>query len=846
MMQGFLSGPRWFLAVMFLVTLLFAGLSGILGHQVWRQLDGLATAETDSILWNATQAEVEHLKLLAAAKQAREDGDLEPLREQFDIYYSRLSILRENSQSARDRLNQDASGVVAELLRRLDQLTLLVDRDDDALRAALPELTRILEVNSQDVRRLALLGVSVQAETARVRRLDLFEILVELGWVVIGLFAALAFAALFMGVLYRNGRRLAAQSRRVASQQEAMIASSLDAILVVGSDGVIQAFNGAAESVFGYSRQEAVGQSLESLLVPEHLREAYQAGMQRYLKSGELEFAGWGRMRTEARRKSGELFPVELSVSVSRSGDEAIVVSYLRDISDRIAREEELRRARDDALAGERAKSSLLTVMSHEMRTPLTGVLGAVSLLEDSGVSPEQQRYLEAMRMSGDLLLQHVNDVLELSSLEAGAERDQPQAFDLRLLVETLVHSQQANARSRGLELTLHCDLPSDQAVLGRPRDVQRVLLNLIGNALKFTAQGAVSVDVLRSPGQDRVDFHVADTGKGIAPADLDRIFDEFITLDSSYRRGNEGTGLGLAISRRLVQAMGGTITCESETGEGSLFSVSLPLPAVVAPIEPEMGAQLDQQGTSCRLLVADDNDINRVLLAAMLRQMGHVVQEAAGGAEAVEAARDGDFDLILMDISMPRVDGIEALSRIRAQGLAAEAQLVALTAHAAQQDRNRILAAGFDAVLTKPATKADLQQVIAQRMGQPAAPDQRLPSGTDSAELPFVSALPPAQAAQFIHQFRADMEQLQLTLGQECQSYPDPRVEAHRLAGAAAVMGLAELHQCLLEIESCPSGQAMPLAQLTRAWVTAEVELSRLQAMVPDAEAAADVLLTP
>lgn len=835
MMQGFPSVPRWLLALMLSATLLLGGLSVLLGHQVWRQLDGLATAETDSILWNVTQAEVEHLKLVAAVKQARQDGALAPLRKQFDIYYSRLSILRENSQSARNRLNRDAAGVVERLHGRLDQLAQTIDSSDAALGAALPELARQLEVNSRDVRRLALLGVSIQAETARARRMALFEILVELGWVVIGLIAALAFAALFMGLLYRNGRRLATQTQRAASQQEAMVASSLDAILVVGADGVIQAFNGAAETVFGYSRQEAVGQSLETLLVPEHLRETYRAGLDHYLESGELEYAGRGRMRTEARRKCGELFPVELSVSVSRAGGEAIIVSYLRDISDRISREEELRRARDDALAGERAKSSLLTVMSHEMRTPLTGVLGAVSLLEESGVKPEQQHYLEAMRVSGDLLLQHVNDVLELSSLEAGAERDKPQAFDLRALVETMVQSQKANARSRGLELTLKCDLPVGQTVLGRPRDVQRVLLNLIGNALKFTTDGAVSVDVLRRPGQDRVDIHVADTGKGIAPADLERIFDDFITLDSSYRRGNEGTGLGLAISRKLVQAMGGSISCESEPGEGSLFSLSLPLPAVAAAVAPASGVQADSGSDGCRLLIADDNDINRVLLAEMLRQMGHVVQAVSGGAEAVAATREGRFDLILMDISMPQVDGIEALRQIRDADTAGQAEIIALTAHAAADDRSRILTAGFDAVLTKPTSKADLQHAIARSKGCHGAPEPSRAPSSEPVELPFLTALEPGQAAHFIQQFSADMGALRQTLRATEEAQTDPRQEAHRLAGAAAVLGLSELHQCLLEIETNQAGKPLPLEPLERAWGGAEGQLAQLRARVSD-----------
>ncbi|MEX0302957.1 MAG: ATP-binding protein [Leisingera sp.] len=818
MLRGFPTMPRWVLALVFALAAALSAQSVRLGHQVLLQLEQLSTAATDNMQWNLSQAEVEHLKLESAVLTARTQADLPKLRRQFDIYYSRIATFRESPLFEGLRQSPAGAGLLQRMQARLDRLTAAVDGSDTALLSSLPELAEELAANSGDVRELALFGVVLQAEDSKDKRLKLFSILAHLGWVVLALVLALALAALVLGRLYRKGRRLAMERSRAAARMEAMIASSLDAILVVGADGRIQAFNGAAETVFGYSSAEAVGQPMVNLIVPDHLQEAHKAGMRRFLQTGEARVVGKGRLQLEARRKSGELFPVELSVSVSQSGTDTVFVSFLRDISERIAAEEELRRARDDALAGERAKHNLLTVVSHEMRTPLTGVLGAIDLIEGTGPTPEQRRYLQAMRVSGELLLHHVNDVLELSRLESGAEPEKLRVFDLEDLVSGLVESQQASARGRGIDLSLHCSLDGKPVVAGRPRAVQQVLLNLIGNALKFTGEGAVSVDVMRVPGSQTVEFHVADTGQGIAPENLGRIFEDFITLDASYGRGSEGTGLGLSITKRLVQAMGGTINCESEPGEGSLFSISLPLPAAKAPLRQSEQDEPKSNG-ACRLLIAEDNDINRELLATMLRQEGHHVTAVPGGAEAVQAAAEGHFDLILMDISMPHVDGIEALRRIRMQQLAEGTDIVALTAHAAAEDHARILKAGFAEVLTKPANRAGLADVIARRAGGGV---KALPR-TESDIHQFFEALGQERARSFLLNFCDEVRQLQQGLQGSTGLEDGQRKEAHRLAGSAAVLGLSDLRTAMLAIETAEEGCTPPLAPFQLAWASAE-----------------------
>ena len=796
-----------------------------LGHQVVQNMEGLSTAATDNMQWVLSQAEVDHLKLVAAVNAAGEPGGLTALRRQFDVYYSRIDTFVEASHFAGLRSSTAGSELLARLQDRLATLATLIDVPDDQLSQNRPLIAAELISNGDDARELALFGLVIQVEETESKRLNLAAILSRLALVVLALFVALAITALMTGWMYRRGRRLVAERSAAGSRLEAMISCSLDAILMIDQEGRILAYNGAAEAIFGYPREEAMGAQMEDLIIPPHLREAHRAGIARLVATSEPRVAGRGRVQLEAQRKSGEIFPVEVSLSVSRSQADMVFVGYIRDISDRIAAEEELRTARDDALAGERAKANLLTVMSHEMRTPLTGVLGAIDLLQQTGPNQEQSRYLDAILVSGELLLHHVNDVLQLSSLEAGIESEQLSAFNLRELVEGLIESQQAHARSHGNALTLDYNIGDSLGMVeGRPRALQQALLNLIGNAIKFTRNGAVLVDVQLNARDETIEFHVSDTGEGIAKADLTRIFEDFITLDSSYGRGSEGTGLGLAITRRIVDAMGGSITCESELGEGSLFTLVLPLPpAQMLPAADPATEQAEEH--SAKLLVVEDNDINRALFQQMLQKLGHEVTVASGGAAAVESCRQQSFDLILMDISMPEVDGIEAIRRIQAENLAQGVDIVALTAHTAPDDHARILKAGFVEVVTKPVTKQELSELVSRRALRAAVE----PAPVEQSEITeFFEALGPERATGFLKTFMTEGDTYLDLLSGGTALQDAHRKEAHRLAGSAAVLGLVDLRRVLIEVEM-QEGDAPPeLTGVMPVWSAAKHKLQK------------------
>ncbi|WP_255731448.1 ATP-binding protein [Phaeobacter sp. B1627] len=812
---------RWLIAAAAVVLILLAVQSVRLGKDVQRRIEALASAATDNLQWNLSQAEVDYLKYQRSVFGASTAADLPELRRQFDIYYSRVATYRESALYAKIRDNTEGGATLERIKQGLTQQAGLIDSSDDVLLGGLDLLRQLVAQDGDDVRKLALIGVVLQAETAGVERVILHTLFLRLSIVVVTLLLALTMTALLILWLYRRGQRLAYLQAQDAARAEAMVTSSLDAILMADESGRITAMNGAAEQIFDYSADEAMGMPFERLVSADPAKIA--AGQ---LPEGMGERDG--RIQLTATRKSGACLPVEVSLTVSRSAGNQVLVSYVRDISRRLRAEEELRQARDDALAGVKARDRLLTVMSHEMRTPLTGILGSLDILDDMEPSLEQQKFLQAMRVSGELLLHHVNDVLELSRLEAGAEFETARSFDLEGLVHSLVDSQQANAQKNSNDLSVFCSLGPEAGVIGRARSIQQILLNLIGNALKFTKEGAVSVDVIRKE-DDRVEFSVADTGKGIAAEHLDHIFDDFMMIDPSYTRGSEGTGLGLAISQRLVKLMDGQISCDSELGEGSTFSFTIPLPPSKLIPQDKSPKKVDAQRAK-RILVIEDNDVNRLLLEKMLGKLGHEVVCAAGGGEGIAALRAQAFDLILTDISMPEIDGLEVLSRARAERLAEGVDIVALTAHAAAEDHARILAAGFAEVLTKPISRADLGDLVDRRscsappVTRPKRDDR--PSETESDIEQFIAAVGREKAQHFLSVFRSDMHKLGDTLARSPQLTTDHRQEAHRLAGSAAVLGLAELRDSMLAIEQVSTDEVPMLDGLYEAWATADTLL--------------------
>ncbi len=378
---------------------------------------------------------------------------------------------------------------------------------------------------------------------------------------------------------------------------------------------------------------------------------------------------------------------------------------------------------RDQALARAEAsaedKAMFLAVMSHELRTPMNGVLGLAALLKDTPLDEEQTDLVSTIEKTGTTLVRIINDVLDLSKAENGAVEFESVAFSVEQSVRAVVATLGAAARqsSSRLEAELADGLP--ELVLGDHHRLQQVLTNLAGNALKFTPGGLVRVQVSRreDDGDHAVlDFRVIDNGIGIEASELERLFEAFTQADSSVSRRYGGTGLGLTISKLLVEGMGGEISASSTPGEGSIFAFTLrleltsratPTPASHAPPLPSVSPPL-------RVLVAEDNIVNQRVARGLLEKLGHDVTVVANGLEAIEAVQRGEVDLVLMDVNMPVLDGLEATRRIRSTpGPTSGLPIVALTANAIEGDQQVCLEAGMDFYLSKPFSRKELEHSI-------------------------------------------------------------------------------------------------------------------------------------
>jgi two-component system sensor histidine kinase/response regulator len=490
-----------------------------------------------------------------------------------------------------------------------------------------------------------------------------------------------------------------------------------DAIVTSDEAGRIVTWNRAAERLFGHTEEEVRGQPL-AIIIPERLRERHLRGMERVRQGGERHVIG-RTVELDGLRRDGSEFPLELSLATWVVGGDRFFTGILRDITERREQAARLAQSERAAVEANRAKSLFLANMSHELRTPLNAILGFVQLLErDPELSSEQRESLAVITRSGEHLLGLINNVLSISKIEAGQTTLHPVDFSLRRLLSSLRELFGVRAEGRGLELRFELaeDLPD--SLRGDEGKLRQVLINLIGNAVKFTDAGRVMVRAAWSDGRGR--FSVEDTGPGIAGDDLERVLQPFV---QGGARASEGSGLGLAISRDFVRLLGGELKAESEPGRGSRFSfdVELPLSEEPAPRVERKVATLAPGQTPPRILVVDNADDNRRLLVRLLQSVGIDAAEAADGAAGFARWQELQPQLVWMDMRMPVVDGYRATRLIReAESKEGKPRtvIIALTASAFDHDHPEILAAGCDEVVLKPFRDAQIFESLERWLG--------------------------------------------------------------------------------------------------------------------------------
>jgi len=580
--------------------------------------------------------------------------------------------------------------------------------------------------------------------------------------------------------------------------------------------------NPAFYRITGYTDEEVIGRNCRFLQGPgtnprhiKAMREAIETG-----KAIDVEIVN--------HRKDGSRFVNELHLSpvFGEDGEVRYILGIQHDVS---AREQFARDAERARRAAERAnaeKSDFLAFMSHEIRTPMNGVMGTISLLLDTTLDAEQHAYAETARRCGELLLATVNEMLDLSRIEAGHLAIEEEAFDLAAPVAEVLDLLAPAVAEKGIRLSASIDPLLPARVIGDARRLRQVLLNLADNAVKFTAAGGVGIRVERAEANGMVRFAVADTGIGMPPEVQARLFGRFAQGGPETARRYGGSGLGLMICKRLVGLMGGRIVLASTPGKGSTFSFEIPLrpiaesgrpPSTLLP-RPALAKPLP--GARGRVLIAEDGEANQLVAAAILRKAGYAVDLARDGEEALGAARTAAYDLVLMDVRMPRMDGLAATAAIRGlEGPAGRVPIIAMTAAAMPDEVARCLEAGMDAHVAKPMDLTALLAAVSDMLeNRPrrsrAAVEEPNPAGPtliDHTTLQELrAAVGPGRLPRLIGVF-ADETRARVARLTATDDISVIEEEAHGLKSAAGTFGAAALRSIASSLEEACVARDLP-----------------------------------
>ena len=648
-------------------------------------------------------------------------------------------------------------------------------------------------------------------------------------------------------LLYTGIVRDVTEVRQAEERFRTLFQRSGEPHLLFDREGLVDCNDAAATLLRAASHDALLGRRLEDLAPPRQAQGASAEVLAAAVAQARAE--GLQRVVWTARALDGTDVPVRMTLTPIRLGSEEAMLVAWHDISEQQRYEQQLREARDAAESAASAKSRFLAMMSHELRTPMTGIIGMAELLHETPLGDEQRRIVEVLDGSARSLLTVLNDLLDYSKIEAGKLRLESIDFRPDAVLGEVQSLLAPAASERGDTIAVHWPDGPVPALRGDPTRLRQVLVNLVGNAIKFTERGSITVTGhtrALPDGRVELELSVADTGVGIAPEVLPTLFRPFQQADTSTTRRFGGTGLGLAICRHLVEAMGGTIGADSRPGHGSTFRFTVRLERAGAePATAGAAPAADApKARGLRILVAEDNPTNRLLVGTRLGRVPHRVDLVENGAQAVEAVRTGDYDLVLMDMQMPELDGVGATRAIRAlPGARGRTPIVALSADALPESRERYMSCGLDDYLTKPIDWPALERVLLRFVPQASAPGAAIgtPAGSGGAagaatgsvggpgaarpdEAPVAAMQSDlgeevwqAVAGLYWPKARADLEACGAAVA--ARDAPARRAIAHSLKGASASLGFERTAALCAALERCEEAEAPALlAELRRA----------------------------
>ncbi len=511
-------------------------------------------------------------------------------------------------------------------------------------------------------------------------------------------------------------KRVEEALKESAYRFRSLVKTAESLIILLSPDRKILEFNRMAEDLFGRTRHEVLGHDFFDLFLPERLWGEFSRQLETVLSGTPLRF-----LENNVRVGGEEERTMQWSLSrlLDAKGEALGVLAVGQDVTERKRAEVELCEARDSAEEANRAKSEFLANMSHEIRTPISAIIGMSEMTLGTGLDLEQKGYLITVKKAAQSLLSIINDILDISKIEARKMELRPEDFNLHDMLEKQLSVLRIQAEEKGIELRSNISVSLDHCFLGDSMRLGQVIMNLAGNSVKFTEKGYVEVFVENAGDWEEgkiLRFTVKDTGIGISEDKAEKLFESFVQLNAGYSKRHPGSGLGLAISRQLVEMMGGEISFSSKVSWGSEFTFTVKLKPSSGPCIQEIvdisNEEVVDGKSPARILLAEDNATNQVYISHFLIEKGFALETAENGVQVLEMLENkGPFDVILMDVQMPEMDGLQATKKIRDAGN--DIPIIALTAYAMEGDREKFIESGMDDYASKPVNIDELVQII-------------------------------------------------------------------------------------------------------------------------------------